>query len=112
MRGSWAVNTSLIILVIAAALALRLGWEVAAQDYQAKTVMVEQDERTKAAAFALPRIGGGGRGSRIFSGGVGGGGGGAGDIDTPNIDLPDTNIPDIDISNNRDGNDSNQNDRT
>src|SRR3712207_4829547 len=110
MLGSWAVKTALIILAVAAALALRLGWEGATREYQAKTVVVAQDEWTSA-AFALPRIGGGGRGRRIFSGG-GGGSSGSGDIDipnvnTPDVDAPNVNVPDVDVPNNRnDGNDS------
>jgi hypothetical protein len=90
MLGSWAVKTALIVLVIAAALALRLGWEVAAREYQAKPVVVAQDAWTSAAAFALPRIGRGGGGGRIFGGG---GGGGGGDIDIPDINVPDVNVP-------------------
>jgi hypothetical protein len=103
MLGSWAVKTTLIVLVIAAGLALRLGWEVAAREYQAKTVVVAQDEWTSA-SFALPRIGGGGRGGSIFRGG---GGGGSGNIDIPNVNTPDVDLPNVDVPGNRnDGNDT------
>jgi hypothetical protein len=109
MLESWAVKTALVILVVAAALALRLGWEIAAREYHSnKPVVVAQDEWTRA-AFALPRIGGGGRGGGIFHGG-GGGGGGSSNIDIPNVNTPDGNAPDVDIPNNRnDGNDPNRN---
>ena len=105
MLGSWAVKTALAILVVAAALALRLGWEVAVREYQAKTVVVAQDEWTSA-AFALPRIGGGGRGGGILRGG----GGGSVNIDIPNVNSPNVNVPDVDISNNRNDNYPNSND--
>ena len=97
MLGSSAVKTALVILVIGAALVLRLGWEAVEQNFRPGAVAVEREEWTNAAAIRWPSIGGGrrgGGGGGSIGGSSRGGGSSGGDLDIPNI---------------RDGNDSNKN---